>query len=63
MARTKENIIDIINAMLEFLVKEQFELPALSTQERIAYGAREQFNADYFSTIEKSMLKETKRAC
>lgn len=45
IARTKENLIDIINAMLEILVKESIELPAFSTLDRIAYPSRARANA------------------
>ncbi|MEH6478264.1 MAG: DUF4158 domain-containing protein, partial [Sneathiella sp.] len=51
IARTKENLVDIINAMLEILVKESIELPAFSTLERIAYSARARANTTYFRTI------------
>lgn len=61
LARTKENIIDIINALLEILIKEQFELPAQSTLERIAYSARAQCNAEYFEAIEQSIPNDSKQ--
>ena len=54
-------MVDIINAMLELLVKEQFELPALSTLERIAFSARARINADTFDQIERSLSAETKQ--
>ncbi|MGK0284107.1 MAG: hypothetical protein ACI82O_003657 [Patiriisocius sp.] len=50
-ARTKETIIDIINAMLELLIKKRTELPALSTLERIATAARSRANDGYFNAI------------
>jgi hypothetical protein len=51
LARTKENTIDIINALLEYLIKEQIELPAFSTLNRIAINARAQANQGYYSEI------------
>ncbi len=59
IARTKENLIDIINAMLEFLVKESIELPAFSTLERIAYSSRARANATYFRTITQTLTPRT----
>jgi len=61
IAETKENVIDIINAMLEILVKEEFELPALSTLERMAYNARATCNTQYFDRIERSLSEPTKQ--
>ena len=59
IARTKENVIDIINAMLEILVKESIELPAFSTLERIAYSSRARANAAYFRTITQTLSPKT----
>ncbi len=58
MAKTKENIVDIINALLEYLVKESIELPAFSTLVRIAYSARAHANTQYFSSIIQSLTQE-----
>ena len=60
IAKTKESVIDIVNAMLEILVKEQYELPALSTLERIAYRARNTFNTNYFDQVEKNLSDDVK---
>ncbi len=60
IARTKENLVDIINAMLEILVKESIELPAFSTLERIAYSARARANTTYFRTITQLLNPATK---
>ena len=59
IARTKENVVDIINAMLEMLVKESIELPAFSTLERIAFTARAHANRVYFRAITEVIDKET----
>lgn len=59
IARTKENVIDIINAMLEILVKESIELPAFSTLERIAYSSRSRANANYFRIITHTLSPST----
>lgn len=59
IAKTKENLVDIINAMLEILVKESIELPAFSTLERIAYSSRARANATYFRTITQTLTPRT----
>jgi hypothetical protein len=46
-AQTKEDLADIINVMLEALVRHRFELPAFSTLERIAFTARRFVNQRY----------------
>ncbi|MFT6303449.1 MAG: hypothetical protein ACI9XK_002183 [Granulosicoccus sp.] len=40
IATVKESTVDVINAMLEILIKESFELPTFSTLERLAHKAR-----------------------
>lgn len=59
IARTKENVVDIINAMLEILVKESIELPAFSTLERIAFTARAHANRVYFRSVTEVIDAET----
>ena len=46
-AQTKEDLADIINVMIEALVRRRFELPAFSTLERIAFTARRFVNQRY----------------
>jgi TnpA family transposase len=50
-ARTKEDLADIINVMIEALVHQRFELPAFNTLERIAFTARRFVNQRYQHTI------------
>ncbi|MVF14919.1 Tn3 family transposase [Ketobacter sp. MCCC 1A13808] len=59
IARTKENVVDIINALLEILVKESIELPAFSTLERIAVTARAYANRAYFRAVTGVLNQET----
>ena len=59
IARTKENVVDIVNAMLEILVKDSIELPAFSTLERIAFTARAHANRVYFRAITEVIDAET----
>ena len=51
IARTKESVLDIVNAMIEFLVKESYELPAFSTLDRLGYEARAAANSLYINRI------------
>ena len=51
MAATKESSIDIINAMIEILVKESFELPGFSTLDRYASRARTTTLNRLFTTL------------
>lgn len=59
LAMTKENTIDIINALLEYLIKEQIELPAFSTLNRIAINARAQANQKYYAAIVEGLSGTT----
>lgn len=59
--KTKEHIPDIINIMLEQLVRQKFELPSFSTLERVAYKIRFQFNQQCFSKIANQLsMKQIK---
>ena len=50
-AQTKEHLADIINAMLEELIKERLELPAFSKFVREARRARGKVNQQCYQTI------------
>jgi hypothetical protein len=50
-AQTKEDLADIINVMLEALVRQRYELPAFSTLERVAFTARAAVNRRYYQRI------------
>lgn len=55
IAQTKESVIDVINAMIELLVKESYELPAFSTLDRLGYEARSAANDHHFNRISESL--------
>lgn len=59
MAQTKESILDIIYAMIEFLVKESYELPAFSTLDRLGYEARAAANSLYINRISETLSRES----
>ncbi len=50
-AQTKLELADIINVMIEELVRQRFELPAFSRLNRIAQRVRNHVNEQYFSTL------------
>lgn len=50
-AQTKEDLADIINVMIETLVRQRYELPAFSTLERVAFTARAAVNRRYHHRI------------
>jgi hypothetical protein len=50
-AQTKEDLANIINVMLETLVRQRYELPAFSTLERVAVTARARVNSRYYQLI------------
>ena len=49
--QSKEKIPDIINVMIEELIRQGFELPGFSTLDRAAYQARFKFNEQCFEII------------
>ena len=55
MAITKESPIDIINAMIEILVKESFELRGFSTLDRYAGRARAATLSRLFTTLSSEL--------
>ncbi len=61
MAETKDNVIDIINAMIEILLKERFELPGFSTLERIAASSRATINKEIVKRISSSLSTAAKK--
>jgi hypothetical protein len=50
-ARTKEDLADIINVVIEELVRQRYELPAFSALERTAFAARYTVNRRYHQFI------------
>ena len=57
IAQTKESVIDIVNAMIELLLKESYELPAFSTLDRLGYEARSAANNLHISRIYEALSK------
>lgn len=51
VATTKEELADIINVLIEKLVKESFELPSFATLRRIAQTARSNVNNEYYRKL------------
>ncbi|NHZ66818.1 DUF4158 domain-containing protein [Massilia genomosp. 1] len=50
-AQTKQELADIINVIIEELVRQRFELPAFTTLNRKAFAVRSQVNDRYFRTL------------
>ena len=59
IAQTKESVIDIINAMIELLVKESYELPAVSTLDRLGYEARSAANEHHYGRIVEALSSKS----
>jgi hypothetical protein len=60
-AQIKEDLADIINVLIETLIRHRYELPAFSTLERIAFTARALINRRYHHRI-AVRLDATQRA-
>lgn len=60
-ADTKHTVEDIINVMLEELVRARYELPGFSTLERLAMAAREQVNTGYCRAISQALPARDKQ--
>lgn len=60
-AETKHTVEDIINVMLEELVRARYELPGFSTLERLAMAAREQVNTGYCQAITQALSARDKQ--
>lgn len=59
-AQTKEHLADIINAMLEELIKERMELPAFSTFVRQARTARSEVNQQCYQRVARQLTPQQK---
>ena len=60
-AAIKENLADIINDILEELIKNNFEIPAFSTLLRLARASRSIVSTDLYQKISDQLTVETKR--
>jgi len=56
--QTKEHITDIINVMVEELVRQRFELPGFTTLDRAAYQIRYRYNEQCFENIYSQLSKK-----
>jgi len=57
-ARTKEDIVDILNVGIEELVRLRYELPAFEHFLRLARHARAETNADIYKSVHSSIPAE-----
>jgi hypothetical protein len=60
-ANTRENLADIINVIIEELIKERFELPAFKKLLRLARAARTVVNNGNYQYIDSSLSIEQKK--
>ncbi|MBF0307361.1 MAG: DUF4158 domain-containing protein, partial [Alphaproteobacteria bacterium] len=60
-ARLRDGVADIINAVIEELVRRRFELPAFGTLVKIAMAARATANRDYYRRVAGALPAETRR--
>lgn len=60
-AETREMLPDIINVLLEELVRHRYELPAFSTLNRLAQTAREAVNEGYYNRITQALTEQSKQ--
>tara|TARA_R110001599_G_scaffold264269_1_gene464874 strand:+ start:13347 stop:16328 length:2982 start_codon:yes stop_codon:yes gene_type:complete len=57
-AKTKEALPDVINVTLEYLVKEQFEIPGYHTLFKICRAARAEVNNSYYAQLSGYLSQE-----
>lgn len=57
-AEIKQELADIINVIIEELIRQRFELPAFSTLNRHAQRVRNQVNEDYYQSISNKLSIE-----
>lgn len=60
-ATTKENLADIINSVIDELIKSRFELPAFKRLVRLARAARSVVNNNNYSEIVTKLSEEQKK--
>jgi hypothetical protein len=60
-ATTKENLADIINCVIDELIKSRFELPAFQKLVRLARAARTVVNNDTYEKIFNELSEEQKK--
>lgn len=57
-AITKQELPDIVNIMIEELIRQNFELPGFTTIHRIAQTIKNQVNDEYYSNISNTLTQE-----
>lgn len=57
-AKTKEALADVINVTLEYLVKEQYEIPSYHTLFKICRTARAEINTTYYEQLSGYLSQE-----
>lgn len=57
-AQTKQELADIINVVIEELIRQRFELPAFSRLNRTAQRVRNQVNERYFRSLTDTVTPE-----
>jgi hypothetical protein len=57
-AQIREDLRDLVNASLEMLAKERFELPGFSTMVRAARKIRSEVNRAYYQKILDALSEE-----
>jgi Domain of unknown function (DUF4158) len=60
MAQTKQDLVDLINAAIEELVRHRYELPAFSTLVRISRRIRNQVTEEFYLQITQSLEREVR---
>ena len=60
-AAIKENLADIINDMLEEIIKNSFEIPAFSTLLRMARASRTIVSSALYQKVSNQLTDETKK--
>lgn len=59
-ATTRDDLVDIINVVIEELIRQRFELPAYSTLVKMARSARTRVNNEYHQKVYNSLTEESK---
>lgn len=57
-AQTKQDLADIVNVIIEELIRQRFELPAFSGINRTAQRVRNRVNENYFRTLSEPLRSE-----
>lgn len=58
IAKTKDVQVDLINCIIEELLRQDYELPTFDTLETIAQSARNTVNTEYYKIIHNNLTKK-----